>query len=87
MTEEIDIEQWLAIRKEAELKIDRETAEVDWNYALTLDPYGVYPDLPEEYQQVGREYFARSRGSDIWSTLAISPRKLVTRCGDGTSPN
>ena len=32
----------------------------------TLDPYGVYPDLPEECQQVGREYFARSTGSDIW---------------------
>jgi hypothetical protein len=50
----------------AELKIDPETAAVDWIYAQTLDPYGVYTDLPEECWQVGREYFARSPGSDIW---------------------
>jgi hypothetical protein len=60
------VEQWLAIRKEAALKIDPETAEVDWTYAQTLDPYGVHPDLPEEYSQVGRAYFARSPGSDVW---------------------
>jgi hypothetical protein len=60
------VEQWLAIRKEAGLKIDPETAEVQYIYAQTLDPYGVDPDLPEEYQQVGREYFARSPGSDVW---------------------
>ena len=34
-------EQWLAVRKEAALQIDPETAEVDWIYAQTLDPYGV----------------------------------------------
>ena len=56
---------WLAGRKEAGLKIDPETAEVEWTYAQTLDPYGVYPELPEEYWQVGREYFARSPGSDV----------------------
>jgi hypothetical protein len=64
--EEGVVKRWLAIRKEAGLKIDPETAEVMWQYELTLDPYGVYPDLPEEYQQVGREYFARSPGSDVW---------------------
>jgi len=61
-----DLEKWLAIRREAALHIDPETAEVDWNYAQTLDPYGDDPELPEEYQQVGREYFARSPGSDVW---------------------
>jgi hypothetical protein len=66
MTEKMTVEQWLAIRREAGLKIDPETAEVEWDYAQTLDPYGVDPNLPEEYQQVGREYFARSPGSDIW---------------------
>ena len=59
-------EIWLAIRKEAGLKIDPETAEVQYIYAQTLDPYGVDPDLPEELQQIGREYFARSPGSDVW---------------------
>jgi hypothetical protein len=57
---------WLAARKEAGLKIDSETAEVDWCYAQTLDPYGIDDDLPEECWQVGREYFARAPGSDIW---------------------
>jgi hypothetical protein len=59
-----EVKEWLAIRKEAGRKIDPETAEVDWKYAQTLDPYGVYPELPEECDQVGREYFARSPGSE-----------------------
>jgi hypothetical protein len=59
-------EEWLNVRKEEALKIDPATAEVDWIYAQTLDPYGIDPDLPEECQQVGREYFARRPGSDIW---------------------
>ena len=63
---EMTVEQWLAVRKEAGLKIDPETAEVFWTYGLTLDPYRVYPNLPEEYRQVGRTYFARSPESDIW---------------------
>ena len=35
---EKELEEWLAIRKEAGLKINPETAEVDWTYAQTLDP-------------------------------------------------
>jgi hypothetical protein len=81
---EMTVEQWLASRKEAGLKIDPETAEVDWTYGLTLDPYGVLPELPEEYRQTGREYFARSPESDVWSTFMTSPRRLATRCGGST---
>ena len=66
MSEETNGKEWLAVRKEAALKIDPETAEVDWRYAQVLDPYGVDPDLPEKCQCIGREYFARSPGSDIW---------------------
>ena len=40
----------------------------------TIDPYGVHPDLPEEYQQIGREYFARSPGSDVWVLFQDSPK-------------
>ncbi|MBV8737636.1 MAG: hypothetical protein JO007_10330 [Alphaproteobacteria bacterium] len=65
MTDE-ERNQWLAARKEAGLKIDPATAEVDWSYEQTLDPYGIYPDLPEECRQTGREYFARAPGTDIW---------------------
>jgi hypothetical protein len=66
-------EQWLAVRKEAALKVNPETAEVEWTYAQTLDPYVVDPELPEERQQVGREYFARSPGSDVWVWFADLP--------------
>ena len=59
------VEQWLAIRKEAALRIDPETAEVEWIYADIGDPYGVH-NLPEEGLCVGRVYFARSPESDIW---------------------
>jgi hypothetical protein len=60
------VEQWLQIRKDEGLKIDPATAEVCWTYAQTLDPYGIDPELPEECRIVGREYFARSPGGDIW---------------------
>jgi hypothetical protein len=73
MTDE-ERESWLAIRKEAGLKIDPETAEVDWTYAQTLDPYGLDPDLPEEYRQVGRAYFARSPGSKVWVHFSDLPK-------------
>jgi hypothetical protein len=61
-----ELAKWLAIRKEAGLHIDPETADVMWDYGQTLDPYGVDPDLPPELCQVGREYFARAPGSDVW---------------------
>jgi hypothetical protein len=34
------VEQWLAIRKEAALQVDPETAEVEWRYVDLSDPYG-----------------------------------------------
>jgi hypothetical protein len=60
------IEEFLAIRKEAGLKIDPETAQVRWNYAQVCDPYGIDPSLPAEWDCVGREYFARSPNSEVW---------------------
>jgi hypothetical protein len=73
--EEIEIEQWLAVRKAEGLKIDPATAEVDWTYAQTLDPYGFYPDLPEDCQQVGRAHFARRPGSEVWVVFGDLPEK------------
>jgi hypothetical protein len=84
-------EIWRALLKIAGRHIDPETAGVCWEYALTLDPYGVYPDLPEEYQQVGRAHFARSPGSDIWvefGDLPVATRQaLWTRAGRPPSIN
>lgn len=62
-----------SIRKEEGKKIYPETAEVCWIYALTLDPYGIGPELPEEYRQVGREYFARAPGGEIWVPFGDLP--------------
>jgi hypothetical protein len=65
-TNPMTTEEWLAIRREAALQIDPETAEVEWCYAQTPDPYGITPDLTEDCRQVGREYFACAPGSDVW---------------------
>ena len=69
------LEQWLASRKEEGLKIDPATAEVEWTYTQVLDPYGVYPDLPEDCRCVGRAYFARRPGSDIWVEFDDLPER------------
>ena len=61
-----DVRSFLSLRKEAARCIDPATAEVISIYAQTMDPYGIDPDLPEELQCVGREYFARAPGSDLW---------------------
>ena len=66
-------EEWLAARKRDGQSIDPESAEVTWWYALTLDPYGIYPDLPEEYRQVGREYFAGAPNGDVWVHFSDLP--------------
>ena len=71
--DQLTVEQWLQIRKEEGPRIDPETAQVMWWYAQTLDPYGVYPDIPEECNCVGREYFARTPGSDIWVCFGDLP--------------
>ena len=71
MTDDMTVEQWLAIRKEAALQIDPETAEVMWQYERTGDPYRIYP-LPEIYN-IGRGYFARSPGSDVWVSFDDLP--------------
>jgi hypothetical protein len=71
---EVTVKYLDALRKAVGLHIDPETAEVDWTYAHTLDPYGDCPDLPEEYQQVGRAYFACSPGSNLWINFGDLPK-------------
>src|SRR5262249_50346836 len=64
--DQMTVKEWLAIRKQAALKIDPETAEVTWVYAEECDAYGVHPDLPAGWSCVSRAQFARSPGSDVW---------------------
>jgi hypothetical protein len=61
-----EIRDYLADLKREALQIDAETAEVTWCYAVGADPYGIERDLPPEYQQVGREYYARRPTGEIW---------------------
>jgi hypothetical protein len=67
------LEQLLAIRKEAAVNIDPETAEVFWEYGSVRDPYGLY-DLTNEEDNVGRNYFARSPRSDVWVHFGDLPK-------------
>ena len=69
------------MREDEGRKIDPETAEVTWRWGLTLDPYGIHPDLPKEKCQVQRNYFARSPGSDMWvhfDDLPEATRKILS---------
>lgn len=79
MTDDRDmtVEQWLAVRKEEAPKIDPATAEVDWSYTEVLDPYGVYNLSPDTEAGgcVGRSYFARRPGSDIWVVFGDLPKE------------
>ena len=44
-----------------------------------MDPHGVDPDLPEEYSCLGRLYFVRSPGSDVWVSFYDLPQPIVDR--------
>jgi len=60
-----EVEKFLAVRKEAAKHIDPATAEVCWGYRQVDDPYDVLGP-PGEAQCIGRMYFARAPGSEIW---------------------
>ena len=60
----ITLRQFHALLKIAGQQIDPATAEVEWSYEYTLDPYHVWQNIPDEC--VGREYFARVPGTSVW---------------------
>jgi hypothetical protein len=78
-TVQVTVKYLDALREAVGLQIDPEVAEDEWIYAHTLDPYGDDPDLPEEYQQVGREYFAHSPGSKVWINFGDLPEATRTK--------
>jgi hypothetical protein len=73
-----ELKEFRSIREEAGQHIDPATAEVDWEYGQPADPYRINPDLPEECRQVGRLYFARAPGSDIWVSFYDLPEATLT---------
>src|SRR5689334_15408826 len=72
--EAIDLQARKAMREEVACSIDPDTAEVTFRYRLTLDPYGELEDIAEEFRQVGREYFPRPPGGDIWVWFGDLPK-------------
>jgi hypothetical protein len=77
MTEE-ECQEFLSTRREAAKHIDPTTAEVAWDYGEVMDPYGIDPDLPDELKSIGRIYFARSPGSDIWVCFYDLPKETTS---------
>jgi hypothetical protein len=70
--------QWLSARKEQALKIDPERVEVFWEHGQVLDPYGLY-HLADEEKCIGRNYFTRSPGSDVWVSFDDLPKTVRDR--------
>jgi hypothetical protein len=73
---DIETQKWLEARKSAGSSIDLANVEVDWKFGNPGDPYGVRPDWPDENRMVGRVYFARSPGSDIWVWFGDLPNEV-----------
>jgi hypothetical protein len=71
----IRAETWHALLEIAGRQIDPETAEVCSMHRQVVDPYGVYPDPPDECDCVGRCYFARAPGSRMWIEFGDLPEE------------
>ena len=67
-TVSIRAEIWHAL-----LEIAGRTAEVCSLHRQVVDPYGVYPDLPDGCDCVGRCYFPRSPGNRVWIEFGDLP--------------
>ena len=65
-SEQSPAKEWLAVRRDAGLKVDPKNAEIDYCYGPIGDPYEIGPKMLGELHQVGRVYFARSPGSKVW---------------------
>lgn len=72
----VEIREWLEIRRLEGLKIDPETAEIDFRWTDGGDPYGVYETSQEDR---GRSYFACAPGSEIWVSFDDLPDETVER--------
>lgn len=62
----IRAEVWHELLEIAGAQIDPATAEVVWEWGQLGDPYGLSPDPPPEGECVGRLYWARAPGTNIW---------------------
>jgi hypothetical protein len=70
--------EWLAERKREAALIDPETAHVICKHRPVLDPYGVR-DLSDEEMCIGRVYFARRPGGEVWVADEDLPEEVWRR--------
>jgi hypothetical protein len=82
---EEEVDQFIADRKAAGLKIDPATAEVTWDMGVVGDPYDIQPDMPAEYLLVGRRFFARAPGGD-WVSEHDLPAAVLAALRDRMPP-
>jgi hypothetical protein len=68
------IDRFMKVRVNEGLKIDPETAEVDFQWVDLVDPYGICPYDANSESCIGRCYFARAPGSDIWVAFYDLPK-------------
>ena len=66
-----------AIFKEAAKTINPATAKVMCARVQVIDPYGILDPFPEEGDCIGKDYFARAPGSDIWVVFSDLPQSVV----------
>jgi hypothetical protein len=76
---ELDVEQFLAIRKSEALKINPRTADATWLMPTSATVTGFAMIFSPETCS-GRAYYARAPGSDIWVCLATCRAKFVRHC-------
>jgi hypothetical protein len=82
MDDQMTVEQWLAARKEAGREIDIETCELGCWHTRDFDPYLADPDLPEEWNQISRNWFVRSPSSRGWVHYGDLPEAALRAMWD-----
>jgi hypothetical protein len=70
---EAEIKAFYAEMERERLLIDPDTAEVLCKFGPLVDPYRIHPDLWDEHDCVGRQYFYRRPGSDVWVEFGELP--------------
>jgi hypothetical protein len=69
----ITVELFRALMRAIGSQIDPETVKITSWHTEVVDPYGIYPDLPEECRCIGRTCFARAPSSEIWVEFGDLP--------------
>jgi hypothetical protein len=90
MTDKQSKEEWLALRRAEAKLLGPATAKIEWSFGQILDTYDLDQDLLDECYCVGRVYFARRPGGDIWvcfRDLPVGIRKAQWKRVDGDGPN